>query len=786
MPSIPIISFNKGLVTPHVDARTDSEAYQAACRVLNNFIARMYGSAERRPGTYYINSMRDSDDPTTTSGVTTCLFVPFIYNKEVAYVLEFTGGYIRVYYEDAVVDEIDSPYLEADLFELQFSQVGDVIWITHEDYAQRKFKRMSATAFTIDEILFDDGPFLPRNDLVVKDGVTLTPSAANAYAGNDLTDEAGAVYDASSEHSAYYEADSAFDNDLDHPNFWLTADGEYENEWVSVQFLAGKTIVQVRIQPFGHGAITIATQEPAFTVKHCKIEASNNGVDWTKISVDGWYGGCSAYNTDEITIDPIVTTTEWAQVSLDNDTAYTYWRVFVYDNYSGYGFISINEIEMLEDAISEYQEATLTASSQMFESGHVGALFSLTQPRETTQVTLTRTSPNTGNSSAIYIDGRFYFDAATGWVGTILLGRSVDNVYWETFRSFTSVDGLRAIQMAWEEEDGAYYRITVSSLTSGTFNGELTVQESTHTGICRVTTYTSATVVGIEILKDFESTDPTLTWAEGAWSAVRTYPSSVSFIEDRCAYGGMKSFINGTFIATVWFSAVGDYDNFDVGLNGADAFEVPIQTTETLSWVALMDNLIVGTTGGTFVIRSSRMDLPLTPDPHPIVRQLSAYPCDPIRPVKANKALLYVSGRQLRGLSYDRNSPVYDSDLTALCEQITASRIVNMSLQTNPDTILWTVHADGRLSAFIYDRENNVMAWAKMPLALSGGGITPEDKSVCVIPDYGSGDDIYVSVHRIINGSAVYDGDDAVYDGDDEVRDKMSVIYLEKFAKRFE
>ena len=79
MSSIPIISFNTGLVTPHVDARIDSEKYQSACRVLNNFIARMYGSAERRPGTYYINSMRDSGTPTTISGVTTALYVPFMF-----------------------------------------------------------------------------------------------------------------------------------------------------------------------------------------------------------------------------------------------------------------------------------------------------------------------------------------------------------------------------------------------------------------------------------------------------------------------------------------------------------------------------------------------------------------------------------------------------------------------------------------------------------------------------------------------------------------------------------
>jgi len=248
----------------------------------------------------------------------------------------------------------------------------------------------------------------------------------------------------------------------------------------------------------------------------------------------------------------------------------------------------------------------------------------------------------------------------------------------------------------------------------------------------------------------------------------------------------MKALANGTSLATVWLSATGDYENFDEGTNGADSFSVTIMTTETLVWVDAMDNLLVGTTGGIFMIRSSRMDAVMVPNPPPISRQVSAYPCDAKQPVKMMKAMVYLSGRQLRELTYDRGSYSSDNDLTALCEQITASPIVNMSLQTNPDTILWCVHADGRLSAFVYDRENNVAAWANMPLALSGGGITPKVKSVAVIPDYGHGDDIYVAVHRIINGKAVYDGTAPVYDGDEEVRDKMSVLYIEKFAKRFE
>jgi hypothetical protein len=73
-----------------------------------------------------------------------------------------------------------------------------------------------------------------------------------------------------------------------------------------------------------------------------------------------------------------------------------------------------------------------------------------------------------------------------------------------------------------------------------------------------------------------------------------------------------------------------------------------------------------------------------------------------------------------------------------------------------------------------------------MPLAQSGGGIDPKVKSFCVIPDLGSGDDIYVAVHRTILGKQVYDDTDQVLDGTEAVYDKLYPIYIEKFAKRFE
>ena len=54
MSNIPIISFNSGELTPQIDARSDVDKYSNGCRHLENMLPRIYGSAERRPGTQFI------------------------------------------------------------------------------------------------------------------------------------------------------------------------------------------------------------------------------------------------------------------------------------------------------------------------------------------------------------------------------------------------------------------------------------------------------------------------------------------------------------------------------------------------------------------------------------------------------------------------------------------------------------------------------------------------------------------------------------------------------------
>jgi hypothetical protein len=73
----------------------------------------------------------------------------------------------------ARVYTVVTPYAEADLFQLKFTQSADVLYVAHPSYKQRKITRTAHTNWTVNIITFLDGPYLIANSTAT----TITPSA---------------------------------------------------------------------------------------------------------------------------------------------------------------------------------------------------------------------------------------------------------------------------------------------------------------------------------------------------------------------------------------------------------------------------------------------------------------------------------------------------------------------------------------------------------------------------------------------------------------------------------
>jgi hypothetical protein len=83
-------------------------------------------------------------------------------------------------------------YLEADLFQLKFTQSADVLWIWHPDYPERQLSRIADAHWMIADSVFLDGPYLTENTTTTK----LTPSAATGTGVTLTSSPLGAITDA--------------------------------------------------------------------------------------------------------------------------------------------------------------------------------------------------------------------------------------------------------------------------------------------------------------------------------------------------------------------------------------------------------------------------------------------------------------------------------------------------------------------------------------------------------------------------------------------------------------
>jgi len=233
------------------------------------------------------------------------------------------------------------------------------------------------------------------------------------------------------------------------------------------------------------------------------------------------------------------------------------------------------------------------------------------------------------------------------------------------------------------------------------------------------------------------------TWSIGA--------SQLGGLDIGASQGGTVTYTStaSTAAATqmVWLSEVGDYEDFEEGVKDADSFSLVIPTTNDIRWVEALEALLVGTSGDEWRVGSNDLETPITPTNF-TVKQQSNHGNRNIQPAKVNEQILFVDfvGRKVRELTFNGDKYIAP-DLTSLAEHITESGIVCMAHQKNPDSILWCVLDDGSLICLTYEREQNVVAWAKQP-------IDGDVESVAVIPGADE-DEVWISVERKINEATV-------------------------------
>lgn len=428
------------------------------------------------------------------------------------------------------------------------------------------------------------------------------------------------------------------------------------------------------------------------------------------------------------------------------------WSIVLYDNQDGPFLVeNVGPITITPSVLSG--NGTFTASAALFKSTHVGALFSLTSTGQTVAKSMTAATDATNSirvtgvgadrSITIILSGL----STTG--NTVILQRSFDNSVWTAVsgKSWTAdtteayADGL--------DNEIVYYRLYCSVYAGGTTSATLSIPTGSIRGIGRVTAFTNATTVDMEVLTAFGATNATDVWQEGQWSDKRGWPSAPALAEGRLWWAGGDK-VNGTIS-----DAFDSFDKTFEGDAGPIARSIGSGPVEIFNWILALQRIVLGGQGAEFSCRSSSLDEPLTPTNFN-VKPASTQGSAPVQALRIDSHGVFVQRGGIRVYELAIGAETYDytsSQLSGIVPRIGYPGIVRAAVQRQPDTRLHFVRSDGTVAMLVFDKLENVVCWCEIESTGADGLI----EDVMVLPGAtGTEEDkVYYTVARTVGGSTV-------------------------------
>lgn len=742
-------SFAGGELSPSMYGRTDIAKYDSGAAVLRNFFVLRYGGAANRPGFKFIAQTYNNKK---------AVLIPFMYSTDQNYIVEITAGRCQFYTDGGiVVNEDGTPYSIENFFadkdledaaKIKYTQSADVLFIVHPAHAPMTLTRYGNLDWRFEAMDITGGPFDASNFnsayIVTKTQQWTTPGTYTVHipAGIDSIEYkiAGAG------------GGGGGGNHMSHGPYLYGGNGG------SGELLTGKMTVtsnsdyQVIVGAGGAGGVGVKYSDSQTSGK------SGGNSSFGNISARGGGGGYRAttpsYSSSE---------GEWIGGSDGaNGTSYgaggaggngTNWGGTA--GSGGNGWVEILYSASIGDnttvkASDVYGDITLTASDDIFAKSDEGSLFSLTHFLETDYKKGTPSSTGGNLQVSVLPKSNVYVESFGFWDGNFSLEKyDPVSLQWVNVRTQS---GNRSQNYSLTEENTsesiASYRVTSTEFNTVVWSGEnekqrgyITIQSigGDYTGHVLITEYVSPTVVKGTVKKQLASTDETRDFAFAAWNGEKGYPSATGFYEDRLVFAGSKGFPQ-----TFWTSKTGDYYNFGTSIPSADDDGI----TATLNGgqmngikaIIAFGEMLLLTAGGEFKVSGGGKAITGSN----VLSQPQEYRgVSDVNPVTIGSRIIYVQhqGNIIRDLAYSYDVDKYTGDdLNLLASHLfEGHKIISMTYQQIPNSIVWCVRDDGLLLGLTYIKEQDIYAWhqhttagGKFVSVCNIGGST-EDKLYAVI-----------------------------------------------------
>lgn len=686
-------AFNRGTVSPLALARTDVERLRLSAETQTNWMPRVLGPMMLRPGTEYITGIYNNQATRV---------LPFIFSSDDTALLELTDELLRPLVDE---DVITRPSVDTvvDGFDVAAS------WSTTTSGG-------GTVSFAGDQLTFYTGA--TGGVARVTQTVTLGASSSGVEHALRIVVNSGPL--------AFRVGSTSGDDDL--ISTTTLDDGTHSLAFTPttnfyIQFEAQKTyqkrVTSIELESAG----TLMLPTPW-------AEADLEKIRFTQ-SADVIFVACEGYQQQRI-----------------ERRATRSWSVVTYKTDDG-PFNSSRDTSISVTPAGLNGNINLTASKNLFKSGHVGSLLRLFHSGQRAGATLSAEETYTDpvRISGTGVDRNIVLNITGTWSGTLYIQRSIDaedSGFADTGTTFTSNQSNYIIN------DGltntiAWYRVgfKTGTYTSGSATITLSYQGGGGAGVVRILTVTNATTASAEVLSRLFNTSATYDYKFGAWSDVNGWPTSVELHEGRLWWSGNDRF---------WGSVSDAYNSFDPDYEG-DAGPIDRSIGQgpiaRVHWLASLTRLLAGCDRSVVTARSSSFDEPLTPTNFNL-KDSSTQGAYGLPAVKIDARAVYVqaSNRRVYEMLFDVQTADYRAqDLTRLNPDIGMDGFVDLAVQRQPDTMIHFVRADGKVAVLLYDTQDQVEAWW---LIETSGTV----ENVVVLPGEIE-DKVYYVVRRTINGTHV-------------------------------
>lgn len=705
-----ITNLTGGEVTPRLDGRPDVAKQRAGLRVCENFQVVPHGGLRKRSGTQFICELEGTDHVTQTFAYSTSDSYTLIFGVNTIWIAKDRGLVTETADTVSAVSKANPGVVTATGH--GFSNGDKVLLLSiggmHE-LNNRIVTVAGATANTFSIGIDTTGYTTYTSGGTASKLVTVTTT----YAADELQDLRFAQYN-----------DVLYITHQLHPLRKLSRVSNTSWTLETVELTTG---------PFrqinGDDEKVMSVAARAFTVtgatraNPCVVTIAGHAFQvGDTVSFDS-IGGMVELNGNAYDVTAVATNTITISVDSTAFTAYTS------------GGTAANATTLWE-TLEKGANVVLTASWGPFVADHVGSLW--------------RVNEGGGGSG---VSGPPLGDTGDGTLVAGMVYTSDGNVY-----GISTVYGSRTdwkfINRVPNHDAGIVRVISSKGAATCSFDSHFL-----HSGYCivQITSVVSATVANARIVRyqmpqSILSTGTSF-WEEGAWSEYRGYPCCCAFFEQRLFLAGSTS-----EPTVVWGSRSSGFENFEDGPDDDDAiiYRASSGLADVIRWLSGGRVLVAGTSQGEYAIAASNQNEALTPTNLRMLLQ-TTYGTSDCPPVRINDAVIYPqrngvpsnAARKVREFTYDFSADRFNAvDVTVFAEHITGNGIIRLAHANQPESMIWSVRADGQVPVCTYEPTQEVVAWQRHIM----GGTNAE--VVCVsVASGASGDDVVLIVDRTIDGA---------------------------------